>query len=276
MTARQDAILWWMQLFTELGTAAETGAKGTAGDLARHRAGALRELFFSLLTRLGTECLIEVGAHYGETSRQFVESNPKGRAFAYEAVPDVYNKAIADGLPARMEFFNCAIGTGGSEATFFVPVEERLLVWSSTAKRAGNVEVKEIKVPMISLDEAAARLPAGALRNVGLWIDVEGTALDVLKSGTDMLTNRVGVAFLEVNDFSAYEGSATALDIIELFLSLGFVPIARDNQYGDAWNLLVAHADGYYAAREHIARWFYQYSGLHIATKKIFQALDSN
>jgi FkbM family methyltransferase len=214
-----------------------------------------------------TTCLIEVGAHNAETSKAFVSKKPNGRAVAYEAVPEVYERVVANGLPERLTMHNLAVGAEAGVAKFRVPVEDRLKVWASTRKRVGSHEVREIVVPMITLDEAGsgvAKVQAG--RDLALWIDVEGCALDVLRGGKNLLERRVGIAFVEVNDISAYEGGATSLDIISLFLKSGFVPVARDNQYGDAWNLLAVHEDCYFEARETIARWFYKSSGVTAAT----------
>jgi Methyltransferase FkbM domain len=82
----------------------------------------------------------------------------------------------------------------------------------SRIKRAGNVDVQEVVVPMISLDEAGRSIAStGKDRDLGVWIDVEGSALDVLRSGESLLKQRVSIAYVEVNDVSAYEGIALRL-----------------------------------------------------------------
>jgi FkbM family methyltransferase len=267
MTDRQLAVLWWRQLFSELGASEQTGAIGPLGQWARERTSALRTLNFALLMQLPIDCLIEVGAHNAETSKAFVAKKPKGRAVAYEAVPEIYERVVAAGLPEALTMHNVAVGAEAGVAKFRVPVEDRLKIWASSRKRVGNHEVREVLVPMITLDEAGSdvvQIRPG--RDLALWIDVEGCALDVLRGGPNLLERRVGIVFVEVNDVSAYEGGATALDIISLFLKNGFIPVARDNQYGDAWNLLAVHEDCYFEARETIARWFYKNSGVTVAT----------
>jgi FkbM family methyltransferase len=267
MTDRQLAALWWRQLLSELGTSAHTGTDGPLGQLAKDRHRAVTELFFTLLLELPTDCLIEVGAHNAEASKRFVRSKQNARAFAYEAAPETFEQVVGQGLPERLQMYNSAIGTKIGSVKFFVPRERRLAVWASTRKRAGNVDVQELIVPMITLDKAGRSIvPTSRNRDLGIWIDVEGSALDVLSSGECLLRHRVAIAYIEVNDISAYDGAATSLDIITLLLKHGFIPVARDNQFGDAWNLLTVHEDAYDLARETIAKWFYQYSGIAAST----------
>ncbi len=207
MTDRQLAALWWRQLFSDLGTVADIGARGPFGQLAKDRHGALVELFHSLLMELPINCLVEVGAHGAEASKRFIGAKPNAHAVAYEAAPEVYERVVGQGLPERLIMHNVAIGTKNrSSVKFFVPRDPRLHIWASTLKRAGNVDVQEFFVPMISLDEAGTEhsLNGGSgKRDLGVWIDVEGSALDVLRSGDSLLKQRVSIAYVEVNDVSS-------------------------------------------------------------------------
>jgi FkbM family methyltransferase len=261
MTEQQNAVLWWRQLFTELGSAAHTGDKDMLGQIARHRSWAVANLFFTISEQMQLRNLLEIGAHNAESSRRFVKDNPNARAFAYEASEEVFNRTMAAGISDRMEMFNCAVGAKNGEITFFVPKSERLQVWGSTRRRAGNVDTVEVTVPIITLDEAANRIANYSNdRDIAMWVDVEGSGYDVIKGGHNSLKDRVSLIYIEMNDVETYEGSATALNILEELLYFGFVPVARDNQFHDAWNLLVAHQTTYKAAQALIADWTYKYS----------------
>jgi FkbM family methyltransferase len=267
------AALWWRQLLSELGSSADTGAPGLPGQAAKARHKAVTDLFFELLKQLPIDCLIEVGAHYAEASKRFVASKPHARAVAYEAAPEIYERAVARGLPDRVTMYNCAVGAEPGAAKLFLPRDQNYQVWASTRKRKFGVDVQEIVVPLVSLDIAARTIVATeGNRDLAVWIDVEGAALDVLRGGEDLLKRRVALTYIEVNDFSTYEGSATSLDIIALLLGHGFIPIARDNEYHDAWNLLAVHEDAYQAAREVIAAWFYASPGSAITTTRFGDA----
>jgi FkbM family methyltransferase len=258
MTDFQMAVLWWKQLFNDLGTVSHTGDEGELGQKARDRFGALVNLFFAILKGAEIPNLLEIGAHNGEASRRFVGSAPQNRAFAYEASQAVFERVTKDRLPERMEMFNVAVGAVSGEIRFFVPVEERLQVWASTRKRAGNVESNETIVPMITLDQATKNIPwSRSSRDVAMWVDVEGSGRDVIKGGSAALSKRVGLIYMEVNDYETYEGASNVLDITSDLLRAGFVPVARDNQYHDAWNLLLAHESVYRESRSLIAKWMY-------------------
>jgi FkbM family methyltransferase len=266
MSGLQTAVLWWKQLFNELETAAHTGDAGELGQQARDRSGALVNLFFSILKDSETKNLLEIGAHNAEASRRFVASDLNTRAFAYEASQAVFDRVVKGGIPERMEMFNVAVGAKSGEIRFFVPVQERLQVWASTRKRAGNVESIETIVPIITLDQIARRIPrSGSNRDIAMWVDVEGSGHDVIKGGPALLRDRVSLIYMEVNDFETYEGASTVLDILQDLLRLGFIPVARDNQYHDAWNLLLAHESTYNASRSLITKWTYNRRRTHVS-----------
>jgi len=260
MSLEQQAALWWRMLYSELESSAVMRTPGIAGKRAARRVGSVRELFFSLAAELPITSLIEIGAKDAETSRRFVESKPSGSAVAYEAAPSTYQKTLACGLPERMELVNVAIGAKSGNIPFFLPLDERASAWGSTRKRRmQEVPVTELTVPMITLEEAGRRASSGRLgRDTALWLDVEGATMEVLSSGTEFIKGRVGCIYMEVYDVDVYEGSGDVLQIIQLMLDSGFIPVARDNQFELAWNLLVVHQDAYYAAQKTISTWLYK------------------
>jgi FkbM family methyltransferase len=263
MTELQLAALWWRKLYAELGNSACDATRGPLGKLSSTRTDALRRLFFTLLTELPVDRLIEVGAHDAQVSKRFVQLKPEAKAFAYEGNAALCERALARGLPRSVTLTNCAVGAISGSVTFFVPRDERLLIWGSTRRRAGYDNVEEVVVPMTTLEQIGQSIPmSGVGRHIGLWIDVEGSALDVLIGGETLLRERVATAYLEVNDASVYDGAATSLEILALLLKHRFIPIARDNQYSDAWNLLIAHEECYCAAQETIAKWHYKNAGI--------------
>ncbi len=260
ISTKQAAITWWRLLLAELESSAVMKTPGPAGLAARHRVNGLRELFFSLLSNSQIELLVEVGAKEAETSRRFVQSQPRGRALAFEAAPETYRKTLEVGIPERMELVNCAVGAHVGEATFFLPLDEKVSAWGSTRKRLlENIAVREFTVPMTTLDRIAP--PAqqkSPSRDAALWIDVEGAILDVLSGGAEFIRNRVGWIYMEVYDFDVYEGSGNILQVLETLLKAGFVPVGRDNQFQLGWNLLVGHEDLYCATHDTIAKWMYR------------------
>jgi FkbM family methyltransferase len=257
MNNKQAAVLWWKQLLQELGTHASTDCENNLRPIRRSKS--LVELFFSMLSSLEVKNLFEIGAHDAESSIRFVGMRPGTRAFAFEANPMVFKRVVKRGLPPGVRYVQYAVGLEKGAVRFFAPNDSGLEIWGSTVKRQGYDDVTEIEVPMITLDMALASAEIDATqRNSALWIDVEGTALDILKSGPLAISGNIGIIFMEVNDFSTFEGSATSVRIIELLLENGFTPIARDNEWYDAWNILFVHSSLHAEIQEVFARWSYK------------------
>lgn len=111
---------------------------------------------------------------------------------------------------------------------------------------------------MITMDQAGEKLVSDpGQRNIAVWADVEGIVLDVLNSGPLLLGSRVALVYVEVNDINAYENSANSVKVIEKLLGHGFIPVARDNEFHDAWNLLALHKSYFDTPRETLLRWIY-------------------
>lgn len=259
----QEAVCWYKMLTSELGENTTWGTPGEGGERAKKRVRALIELFFALSDEMHVTRLLEIGAHDAETSKRFVASAPNRIAAGFDASPSVVQRVTEGGLPERFELYNFAIGTAKDSVKFFSPRDPKFAVWGSTARRGGFDEVEEIIVPAISMDEAANRLTVhseirqATRRNMAVWIDVEGTALDVLGSGRAALADEVCVLYVEVNDKNAYQGSANVIKVIEAMLTLGFVPLSRDNEYPDAWNLIFVHETYFDEPREAFQRYTY-------------------
>jgi FkbM family methyltransferase len=230
---------------------------GDAGQRSAHRVNAVRELYYKVLVELRISKHLEIGSMHADASRRFMQANPLGKAIAYEAAPRNYEKALAKPCPSGMRIVNSAIGSMSGTASFFVPNDDTFEQWGSLRRRLVQpVDVTEIAVPMVTLEEAAEdfRLAAGK-RDLAIWMDVEGAALEVLESGLKTLGTHVSALYLELCDDHIYENGGNALEVLELLISLGFVPVARDNQFKGAWNILLLHESSYLRARGTIGAW---------------------
>ncbi|MGL6210472.1 MAG: FkbM family methyltransferase [Paracoccaceae bacterium] len=238
MTSFATAALFARQLYAELPTNATMRSTGDDRKLAAVRVRRLRELFFALAS--GADDLIEIGAHHAEASARFVTDRPGRRAFAYEANPEVCAEAVAIHADKPIRFFNVALGDHDGTASFFVPVDARLKVWASLKQRQQRaVEQVEITVPMQTLDAAMAA--AGAGRSA-IWIDVEGAQLDVFSQGKTFLETSVDAIYVELYDKKMFAGAANSVEVLAFLIERGFVPVARDNQFPGAYNLVAVSA----------------------------------
>lgn len=238
MTSFTMAALYARQLFAEIPTKASTGSPLGQRKLRKHRVDRLRDLFFLLSD--GADDLIEIGAHHAEASVRFVAERAGRRAFAYEANPEVCAEAAALHSDKPIEFRNVALGDRNGTARFFVPVKARYKEWASLKQRQQSpVEQIELTVPMQTLDTAMAA--AGARRSA-IWIDVEGAQMDVFSQGRAFLQSSVDAIYTELHDKKMFEGCASSIEILSFLLDHGFVPVARDNQFPDAYNLVAVNA----------------------------------
>jgi FkbM family methyltransferase len=253
--------LWWRILWSELPSKESKASAPEDRRLARRRVRAVRELFFSLAETDGIDVLIEVGAHLAEASTRFVAVSEDRIALAYEPNPVVIQQLSGSNLSPRIKVIPKAIGERSGEVSFLVPRNAKMAVWASLNERVYRpVEVDEIPVSMSTIDLEVARMfewepSAQGPRSMALWIDVEGSELDVLRGAETALSERVALAYIEVTDNPAYLGGVDGCEVIQLLLDMNFVPVARDNQFNRAFNVLFAHQSLFEEQRTLIHSW---------------------
>lgn len=254
MTDAHLAILYARQLIAELPTTANMRDPEPGGRASAHRVNSVRALFTDLLRRAEARTFLEIGCHEAEASVRFVTEKPCRVAHAVEANPYVFERTRAALTSDRIVLHNAAVSDRRGRMTFNVPVDPTLAHFGSLKQREGNARTQPVEVDAITLDDvaqaAAVALPGP--RDVGLWIDVEGAALEVLLGGQTALA-RVAAAYLEVQDSNVFEQGGDALAVIAHLVAQGFVPVARDNQFPGAFNLLFAHHTLYRAAHDLVA-----------------------
>jgi FkbM family methyltransferase len=261
VTPKSLALLYWKQLALELAELPHKNRKNADTNAkAEKRAVALVKLFQDIVDCIDATVLFEIGAHMAETSRWFLSAGPGTRmAVAYEANPKVHDRFRQQFPDSEVLYLDKAIGGTDGPVTFYAPDVEHLEIWGSIRKRRKFDKVTEISVDMISLDrawkDASCDCPA---HSAALWIDVEGAALEVLQSGPETLTQHVGVVFSEANDVAAYDGAANSLALFAFLIEQGFVPLARDNEWFDAWNVIFVHESRLGDVQELYTSWHIQ------------------
>lgn len=261
MSPNAMALLYWKQLLSEIADAPSKTKSDPVGTArASLRCTALVDLFHALLNEMDSTALFEVGAHMAETSHRFVSEageTPR-QALAFEANPSVRDRYLQSRDRPDVEYVDKAIGNAPGPVPFYAPTKPKREIWGSLLKREGFGEVQEISVDMITLDKAWTNSKLKAAPNsAGLWIDVEGAVLDVVKSGKKSLTAHFGVIFAEVYDINVYEESATSIALFALLIEWGFVPLARDNEWVDGWNVIFIHTSQLARVQEVFTRWHY-------------------
>ena len=95
-------------------------------------------------------------------------------------------------------------------------------VWSGVPDSQGTTAAT---VPATRLDTAVEELSPQP-RSIGLWIDVEGSAFEVLE-GAAMISDRVTCIHVEVESRALWQGQRLCPDVMALLARRGFRPVAR-------------------------------------------------
>ncbi len=214
------------------------------GTIISHEA--LRRLYFGLVRQWQPAVCCDVGTNDGQAALLAQVAAPEARVFAFEANPEIFAQHHARLAAAGIQHRACAIGAGRGEVTVFAP---RTLskMWvdgemhdavitepsdtgkTSLLRRDEEATYREFRVPLQSLDDFFAGESAVSF---ALWIDVEGAALEVL-AGAKALLGRTVALFVETENRAFWQEQKLSADVAAFLAAVGFVPVARDREYGD-------------------------------------------
>ncbi len=229
----------------------------------------LRESFMQILESESVDLLLEVGAHQAEASVMFVKRTT-GRAIAFEANPftfDQFTKKAADhGVDAR----NLGIGERKGQMQLLIPLKnsKRYLTPGSASFRArvdlAAYEVRDVAV--MSIDDVVRGLPSGPC---GLWIDAEGTSMEVLKGAEHLLGSGLCRAIMiELEATRFWSGQATADQIDAWLVHRGFSAVMRDAEYELQFNVVYVLTSGQTKIDEIVRDYWCGLAGLSYAAKQ--------
>jgi FkbM family methyltransferase len=205
--------------------------------------------FVAILQILRPDVFCDIGAYDGQTSIMMREALPSAAIHAFEANPEVQRAYSTNPLLAGLSYENVAVCDHDGTTRILAPrsvtvlypdgdatagtrvVEPPLTKKSSLRFRNGKTTYTEHCVPACRLDSVfAERLTTGD--RFALWIDVEGAADKILSGACETLKNTVAV-FIEVENYSFWRRQVKSSEIARRLAKLGFVPVARDNEYGE-------------------------------------------
>jgi FkbM family methyltransferase len=189
-------------------------------------------LFLSLIKKLGVSCACDIGSLDGTQALRFSNALPEARVFAFEANPYNFAAMKADPLLSRpnIALVQCAVSSKKGTADFCVvetdyncPTANRglssLLIPSDSLKEI-------VRVPSVRIDEFLMERPEISGK-IGLWIDVEGAAYDVL-AGMEGIFQRVAIIHVEVEKKAMFQGQKLAADVDSLLSKRGFKPVTSE------------------------------------------------
>jgi FkbM family methyltransferase len=188
--------------------------------------------------------IIEAGAHAGVDTVDLARTWPQGHVHAFEPVPNLFKKLIS--RTSRLNNVTCyelALGGEAAPAEMHVSGGESdgsssLLAPSGHLKEHPGVTFDAvIPVSVTTLDNWA--ITAGVPRADFLWLDLQGSELDVMKAGQDLLRT-ASVVYAEVSLMPMYQSAPLYPEIRAWMEGVGFLVVREELPWPDMGNVVFA------------------------------------
>ena len=204
----------------------------------------LNQLFFKIATQVSPcDYFVEAGAFEGTASQIVKNLLPTCEVHAFEANPynhAYYKKSFEN---TGINYVHQAVTNYTGDITFKI---QRARGNSPINPVKGNNSVlpkvkkfftyEDVSVPCTTLDEYF-KLLIGPDHKIGLWIDLEGHAYEALNSATTLLPQTVCIK-VEVEQRRYWQNQRLDTDVIDFLTGLGFVPVMRDREWPQQYNIL--------------------------------------
>lgn len=247
----------------------------------------LQSLFFTIAQHLRPTLFMDIGANDGTTSIVMRQLLPECAIHSFEANPKIFSKNLARLRDHDIHFWNLAINSTSGRTTIYAPltlsqayvdgevIPARVIESEDTGKssllhRNENATYAEFDVESKTLDAFIRdHVTDQRGRNTFLWIDVEG-ASDRVIQGADQTLSHTQAIFLEVEGFPFWKEQASSETVLNHLARSGFIPVARDHEYGDKqFNILFIHTDIIKETAHILAQWSASLSKNTIASPRI-------
>jgi FkbM family methyltransferase len=220
----------------------------------------LKDAFFDLFTRLQPTVFCDIGAHDAVTARDAKKLVPDCAVYAFEANPEVFAKFAGSQAPGEVDYRNLAITDRVGDVTVFAPrtlsrayingsvvdmpvTEPNATGKTSLLRRNESATYRDFSVPGTTLDDFFTKLGKRDGERFALWIDAEGAADKVLSGAAGVLQSTL-LIFIETENFEFWRGQMGSGSLARLLIAQGFIPVARDREYGDKqFNMLFVRAE---------------------------------
>ena len=204
----------------------------------------VRTAFRTIARRTDPTVTLEIGAFEASFSRWVRAELPAARAVAFEANPMVWAHHRDEVSAAGVEYLNLAIGPENGPVTLHVPrdfdgrARDPVNRMASLGSNLRSEEEVAVEVPGVRLDDA---VPMAAADRMVAWIDVEG-ALGAVLPGSRETLSRAAAIYVEVEAEPIWDGQWLDRDVLEWFDGIGMVPLLRDRQRREQYNVLLVPA----------------------------------
>jgi FkbM family methyltransferase len=188
--------------------------------------------FYSLILSVRPDIICDIGSCDGTEALRFKRLRPSADVLAFEANRANYERIIENNNITRLniDVRHAAVTDGSGDVDFYevdVPAGEPWAVGvSSLRKRSSSIVSdlveRRVTVAGVSMGEVLADMPGD---RVGLWIDVEGAAHNVIE-GLGEAADRVAFMHIETEVAPLWIGEETGEQIARDLDELGFDVIA--------------------------------------------------
>lgn len=195
----------------------------------------LANLFANIVANSNIDSFYEIGALYAEFS-MFIK-NAVSSVFAFEASPRNYE--LAKDKTEGIEYLNLAISNYDGDININIGMSDGANIGADSVLERidnGTTKYETKKVKCITLDTFVKDKNLVGNSNA-LWIDVEGSSLDVLEGARETLLNTKAI-FIEMEEVSFWQNQSLVTEVNRYLCNLGFVPIARDFEYENQFNVV--------------------------------------
>lgn len=205
--------------------ALSSAPKGTEGHAD------LRGAFLHLVDVLGPQIVCDVGAFDGSLSLAVRDRTENCEILAFEANPKTYARHVTELTSRGIAYRHVAISDSDGRITIHAPRGQHEGK-TSLLLRSEDVTYDDYEVTSRSLDSLFRKRLDPKGPSFFLWIDVEGAAERVLMGASGLLRQTLAV-FIECETFPFWQEGSSAGGVADILMRAGFVPIARDREYGD-------------------------------------------
>jgi len=230
------------------------------GEEGRAGSERLTSLLWDVLERLRPTVFFDIGAFDGACAVAAKQRFPRLLVYSFEANPEIFALHEANVSAAGVTYLNRAIADSVGPVKIYAPRtlsryydkgvvlpghinEPKTTGKTSLLLRNEDAVYEEFNVDGTTLDGFLAEEGFDiAEQRICLWIDAEGAADKVLKGAEKALASAEAV-LIAVENFEFWKEQKDSAYITRELIAKGFVPVARDREYGDhQFNILFVKA----------------------------------
>ena len=172
----------------------------------------LTHLILKKVIQKDSNC-IDVGCHKGEILNDFIHLAPKGKHFAFEPIPYMFEN-LEKKFEGKAKIFPFALSNEKGESTF--QIVKNAPAFSGLKNRRysdiKNPEIEQIRVEINKLDDIISKETIIDL----IKIDVEGGEFDVIRGGIELIKRDKPIIIFECGVGSSDFYGVSAKDFYEL------------------------------------------------------------